>query len=144
MAYSAPTSDNECISPSGGSKKGDIWSHTLCACPGLVCTCHSAIVGRTVGTCRSSGSRCHVRQGSPCCKAAPEHKDAKKACFFSTQTPNRGSRQLGACLQSAVCLHMYTCIFFEGYRGGAPPPGWPHTNNRAEPDCRGPEAKPHR
>ena len=35
-------------------------------------------------------------------------------------------------------------FFFEGYRGGAPPTGWPHTNSRAEPDCRGPEAKPHR
>ena len=35
-----------------------------------------------------------------------------------------------------------TMPFF--YRGGAPPTGWPHTNSRAEPDCRGPEAKPHR
>jgi hypothetical protein len=34
-------------------------------------------------------------------------------------------------------------FFFFGYQGGRTPTGWPHTAQSGEPDCRGPEAKPH-
>ena len=41
---------------------------------------------------------------------------------------------------AGVDLHQLVvqAFFFEGYRGGAPPTGWPQTNSRAEPDrlCR--------
>ena len=30
-----------------------------------------------------------------------------------------------------------------GLPGGRTPTGWPHTAQSGEPDCRGPEAKPH-
>ena len=34
-------------------------------------------------------------------------------------------------------------MFFFCYQGGRTPTGWPHTAQSGEPDCRGPEAKPH-
>ena len=43
----------------------------------------------------------------------------------------------------SVSSSVWCVIFFEDYRGGAPT-GWPHTTQPREPDCWGPEAKPHR
>jgi hypothetical protein len=36
-----------------------------------------------------------------------------------------------------------SCRFIFGYQGGRTPTAWPHTAQSGEPDCRGPEAKPH-
>ena len=42
--------------------------------------------------------------------------------------------------------HRYACVLwfcFMGYQGGRTPTSWPHTAQSGQPNCRGPEAKPH-
>jgi hypothetical protein len=55
-----------------------------------------------------------------------------------------GQVMLRAQIITSIChseLHL-VAVFFT--KGGAPPTGWPHTTQSSQPDCRGPEAKPHR
>jgi hypothetical protein len=45
--------------------------------------------------------------------------------------------------RTAGSNHACSQRFFFCYQGGRTPTGWPHTAQSGEPDCRGPEAKPH-
>jgi hypothetical protein len=58
-------------------------------------------------------------------------------------TPTRLVALLSMLLRNQATLHWVPVFFFLGYQGGRTPTGWPHTAQSGEPDCRGPEAKPH-